>query len=71
MNKILVWLAGIGGILVLFLRGQLYKEKAESKERDLEVEKAANKASQEATEAMVKGVTNEGITNTNRDHFSK
>lgn len=58
-NKVLAWIAGLMGIAALVFRGQAQKARAEKAEQDAEISKASQKASQAATDALVRGVTDE------------
>lgn len=59
MNRILAIIAGIGGILSAVLYALLGREKVKAAEDKQEQAETAKTASDNATEALVKGVTNE------------
>jgi hypothetical protein len=45
----------------MFFRGQAHKERAERKQGEIDRAKTASEAKDRATEAMVKGVTDENV----------
>ena len=59
LNKILLGLTGILAIAVSFLKARNSDLKREAVEQELEDEKAARELSNNATEALVKGVSDE------------
>lgn len=59
MNKILAIIAGIGGFLALLFRSSYHKAKAENARVERDRAQASEKTTQDATEALVKGVTHE------------
>ena len=68
LAKVLGVFAAIGGVLVLFLRGQLHKERAERSEQDIKRAEAVQKQSDKATEALIRGMENESKPVNGRTH---
>ena len=72
LAKVLGAFAAIGGILALFFRGQLHKERAERSEQDLKRAEAVQRQSDKATEALIRGMENESKPVNSRTHdFNK
>lgn len=61
-------LMGIMAIAIAVLKAQVSNEKRKSAEQELEDEKAARELSNAATEALVKGVTDENTTTDRRSY---
>lgn len=72
LAKILGGLSALLAMVVLFLRGSLAKEKQERAEELAEQRKASHEASDKATEALIKGMSDEAKDTSSRDHdFTK
>ena len=59
INKILGGISAILAVAVLFLRGSLANEKAERKQEELKRAKSLQKSSDNASEALIRGLDNE------------
>jgi len=59
LNKILAGISAILAFAVLFLRGSLANEKAERKQEELKRAKSLQKSSDNASEALIRGLDNE------------
>ena len=70
LAKILGGLTALGAVLAIFFRSQLQQEKIERKEEEIKRAKSLQRASDKATEALIRGLDNESKP-ISRGYFNK